>query len=446
MAAVVAGCAQQPEPPTATGATPATPTTTTTTMPATPGGGGGAPSAGCNAAPMEVDADWAAQKPRVRFETSQGDFVAELESEKAPITVQNFLTLAQNGTLAGTLFHRVIKDFVIQGGDPLSKDDDPANDGTGDGAPPIPDEFNPTLRHDAAGILSMANAGPNTGSSQFFVTLAATPHLDDRHSVFGRVVEGMDVVRAIGNAQVDSDDRPLAPITLKNVTLLDPAPYAPQQGAGIHAVVGAKKAEPGREARFAVILQNRGNVRALMAATAAAPVGWACTTDAPVVVPPGTGRVVFVGLTPPAGATGTTTIPLGVASSSGSTATTTVDIAIATLGAPVKQGDKVVANYAGVLPDGRLFDTSMQAVGTNAAQPKFNTTGGWREHPSYNTFPFTVGSGVIPGFTNLAKTAKVGETVTALIPAADAYATGDQYQRPLTGRDLVFELEIVRLA
>jgi cyclophilin family peptidyl-prolyl cis-trans isomerase len=124
------------------------------------------------------------------FKTEQGDFEAELFADKAPRTVNNFVFLAREKFYDGVTFHRVIKDFMAQGGDPT---------GTGTGGPgyKFTDEFHPALRHDGPGILSMANAGPNTNGSQFFITHRATPHLDNRHSVFGRVVRGMDVVLAI---------------------------------------------------------------------------------------------------------------------------------------------------------------------------------------------------------------------------------------------------------
>ncbi len=124
------------------------------------------------------------------FVTDKGVVKVRLFAQEAPETVNNFVFLAREGYFDGTTFHRVIKDFMAQGGDPT---------GTGTGGPgyQIRDEFHPELRHDRPGILSMANAGPNTGGSQFFITHVATPWLDDRHAVFGEVVEGMNVVEAI---------------------------------------------------------------------------------------------------------------------------------------------------------------------------------------------------------------------------------------------------------
>ena len=146
------------------------------------------------------------------FETTEGDFRIELFEDRAPVTTKNFIDLAEKGFYDGVIFHRVIDGFMIQGGDPT---------GTGRGGPgyTIPDEFHPELRHDDEGILSMANAGPNTGGSQFFITLAATPWLDNRHAVFGKVIEGMDVVEKIGKVRTGPGDRPIHDVTMEKVTI-----------------------------------------------------------------------------------------------------------------------------------------------------------------------------------------------------------------------------------
>jgi cyclophilin family peptidyl-prolyl cis-trans isomerase len=133
--------------------------------------------------------------------TENGTAKIRLFAREAPETVNNFVFLAQEGYYDGTTFHRVIQGFMAQGGDPT---------GTGTGGPGyrIPDEFHPHLRHNRPGVLSMANRGPNTGGSQFFVTHVATPWLDDRHAVFGEVVEGMEVVEAIRERDPQSDREP----------------------------------------------------------------------------------------------------------------------------------------------------------------------------------------------------------------------------------------------
>jgi peptidyl-prolyl cis-trans isomerase A (cyclophilin A) len=161
------------------------------------------------------------------FETTEGNFTVRLFEKEAPKTVANFVGLAQ-GTIDtitgkpgakskpyydGLTFHRVIDGFMIQGGDPT---------GTGSGGPGyrFADEFDPKLRFTKAGLLAMANAGPNTNGSQFFITLGPATHLNDKHTIFGEVVDGMDVVRKIGKVKTNpSNNKPLTPVIMKKVTI-----------------------------------------------------------------------------------------------------------------------------------------------------------------------------------------------------------------------------------
>lgn len=151
---------------------------------------------------------------KIKIETTEGDIFIDLFEAEAPKTVENFLKLTRKGFYDGIVFHRVIPEFMIQTGDP---------DGTGMGGPgyEFDDEFSPKLRHNKPGIVSMANAGPNTNGSQFFITEAPTPHLDDRHSVFGEVTQGMDVVRQIARVPRDRRDRPVKDVVMKKVTVLE---------------------------------------------------------------------------------------------------------------------------------------------------------------------------------------------------------------------------------
>ena len=147
------------------------------------------------------------------FETTLGNFTIELFEKQVPNTVGNFVKLAEKNFYDGVIFHRVIDGFMIQGGDPT---------GTGRGGPgyTFADEIDPTLKHNAEGMLSMANAGPNTNGSQFFITLVPTPHLDGKHAVFGKVVEGMDVVRKIGKTKTSKPgDRPVVDVVMNKVTI-----------------------------------------------------------------------------------------------------------------------------------------------------------------------------------------------------------------------------------
>ncbi len=148
--------------------------------------------------------------PIVVFETNHGTFKAELFQDKAPLTSKNFLDLTTKGFYNGLKFHRVIAEFMLQGGDP-------SGNGTGGPGYNIKDEFGAGLKHSTPGILSMANSGPHTGGSQFFVTLVPTPWLDGKHAIFGKVVSGMDVVQKIGKLPTNSSDAPLQPVVMTKV-------------------------------------------------------------------------------------------------------------------------------------------------------------------------------------------------------------------------------------
>jgi len=160
------------------------------------------------------DKNW--QPPFVALETSAGEIVIELYWQHAPVTCRNFAELARRGYYTGTKFHRIIKDFMIQGGDPT---------GTGRGGASIygktfEDEIHPELKHTGAGVLSMANSGPGTNGSQFFITLAPTQWLDGKHTIFGRVDKGMLRVKMLGQVEADHNDRPVDDVTIKKASVL----------------------------------------------------------------------------------------------------------------------------------------------------------------------------------------------------------------------------------
>ncbi|MBI2095759.1 MAG: peptidylprolyl isomerase [Candidatus Omnitrophica bacterium] len=152
----------------------------------------------------------------VKIQTNLGAIEADLYADKAPRTVKNFTDLAKKNFYDGMIFHRVIPHFMVQTGDP---------DGMGTGGPgyAFEDEFSPDLRHDRPGVLSMANSGPDTNGSQFFITVVPTPWLDGKHSVFGRVTKGQDVVDAIANTPRDGRDKPLTPVVIQKITVPDAA-------------------------------------------------------------------------------------------------------------------------------------------------------------------------------------------------------------------------------
>ncbi|MGD8343579.1 MAG: peptidylprolyl isomerase [Desulfobacterales bacterium] len=169
---------------------------------------------------QKIDYQENIDRPLAIFETSLGNFEAELYAKECPQTVWNFINLAEGrqetdrdgNFYDGLTFHRVIDGFVIQGGCPQ---------GNGMGGPgyQFADEFDADLRHASEGVLSMANAGPNTNGSQFFITLAPTPHLDDRHAVFGKVIKGIDVIQKIGSVKTGPNDSPVQPVIIDSIKI-----------------------------------------------------------------------------------------------------------------------------------------------------------------------------------------------------------------------------------
>ncbi|PSS23592.1 Peptidyl-prolyl cis-trans isomerase [Actinidia chinensis var. chinensis] len=155
--------------------------------------------------------------PEVTLETSMGSFTLEMYYKHAPRTCRNFIELARRGYYDNVKFHRIIRDFIVQGGDPT---------GTGRGGESIygakfEDEITRELKHTGAGIISMANAGPNTNGSQFFITLAPAPSLDGKHTIFGRVCRGMEIIKRLGSVQTDNNDRPIHDVKILRTTVQD---------------------------------------------------------------------------------------------------------------------------------------------------------------------------------------------------------------------------------
>lgn len=164
--------------------------------------------------------------PVVVMETTMGTIEIEMFAKETPKTVENFLGLTRKGYYNGIIFHRVIDNFMIQGGDPTGS----GRGGESFWGKEFEDEIRPNLKHDAAGILSMANRGPNTNTSQFFITLVPTPHLDGRHTVFGKVINGLDVVKAIGKVKTTKpNDKPEKDVVMKKVFVKGEEPKATEK-------------------------------------------------------------------------------------------------------------------------------------------------------------------------------------------------------------------------
>lgn len=153
-------------------------------------------------------------RTKIKMETSEGTMEFTLFDDLVPVTAGNFRKLVSEGYYDGIIFHRVIKNFMIQGGDPT---------GTGRGGPgyKIKDEFSSQLRHNKKGLLSMANSGPNTGGSQFFITVVPTPWLDDKHAIFGELTQGEDVLQKLGTVKTDESDRPVQEVKMIKVSIIE---------------------------------------------------------------------------------------------------------------------------------------------------------------------------------------------------------------------------------
>lgn len=347
------------------------------------------------------------------IQTTKGDIVVKLEYEKTPITVANFVSLAEGTSpfvseefkgkkyYDGIIFHRVIKDFMIQGGDPL---------GTGSGNPgyKFMDEFNDSLVHDKKGILSMANAGPTTNGSQFFITHKETPFLNGRHTVFGEVVVGLDVVDSIANTTISTvqRDRPAVDVVMNKVQIIRNGKeaknfdavavmtdYFDKEGERLAALEAEKQAKieavnKVKEAFVAALANQKAQAKALP---------------------------------------------------SGLKLLSLVDSKDKKPGL----GSKVLVMYAGYLEDGTLFDSNYEEVATlyNMFDDRRKQGGGYFPTP----MDYTKDSPLFPGFREALLTMKIGDKIRAFLPAH--LGLGEQGGGPIPpNSDLVFDIEITGLA
>lgn len=335
------------------------------------------------------------------FETNKGNFIAKLYNETAPITVSNFVALAEgtNGMVDsiykgknfydGLTFHRVIKDFMIQGGDPNG-------DGTGNPGYAFPDEFTDTIQFDKKGLLAMANSGPETNGSQFFITLKDTPWLNNRHTIFGEIVKGQDVVDAIGLIETEQPgDKPVQPIVIEKVNIINKGntkvPYFTEEMGKL------ENERKEKEARImAVAEQKAREFQELYTQADSLPSGL---------------KIYY--------------------SEKGE-------------GVQPKEGEKVLVNYAGYLSNGILFDSNILE---NAE--KYETVDEMRRAAGqYMPIPmdYTANAQLIPGFREGLLNMKVGDKATLFIPSHLGYGPNGIPGVIPPNSDLVFELAIVDMA
>ncbi len=336
------------------------------------------------------------------IQTNKGDIILTLEYEKTPVTVANFISLAEGTNpfvseqfkekkfYDGLIFHRVMKDFMIQGGDPLSS-------GFGNPGYKFKDEFNDSLRHDKPGMLSMANGGPDMNGSQFFITHKEAPFLNGRHSVFGEVVYGMEVVDSIANVETsqesDRKDKPLEDIVIKTIEIVRVGKTAKQFDAP-QIMTDYFEEEKGK---LAAIEKNKAEFAQEIA------------------------RQPLEADSLPSG------------------------LKIVTLSAgqgdKPRIGQKVLVNYAGWLADGTLFDTSVKEVAEKFGKfAEINKMHGGQFSPA--PMDYSPESRLITGFREGLMTMKVGDKIRLFIPPHLGY--GSQGGGPIPpDADLIFDLEIV---
>ncbi|WP_136467200.1 peptidylprolyl isomerase [Flagellimonas onchidii] len=332
------------------------------------------------------------------IQTSQGDIIVKLEHEKTPVTVANFVSLAEGNNpfvadslkgkkyYDGIIFHRIIKDFMIQGGDPT---------GTGRGNPgyKFKDEFRDSLSHSKKGILSMANSGPKTNGSQFFITHKETPWLDGRHTVFGEVVSGLDVVDTIANVKTVPGDKPEVDVVMNKVEIIRNGKEAKKFDAP-QIMTDYFEEEKVAEAAFKKMKDD------------------------------------FVA---------------ELAKQKEEAQETTSGLRIYSLkkgeGEAPKVGQKVLVNYAGWLPNGDLFDTSEARVAEKFKNfERINQMHRGQLTPS--PMDFSPEAPLFPGFREALLTMKVGDKIRAFLPAH--LGLGPQGGGPIPpNSDLIFDLEIV---
>ena len=339
------------------------------------------------------------------IETTQGNIIVKLNYKETPVTVANFVTLAEGKNTFvkaeykgkpfynGTIFHRVIKDFMIQGGDPT---------GTGMGEPGyrFEDEIVPTLRHDKKGILSMANAGPATNGSQFFITQVPTPHLDGRHTVFGETVKGLEVIDAIANTKTVMNDKPEKDIKINKITII-------ANGKDAKNFNAVKVFED-----YFKEINKREREREAKTKAAAAKFLEEIKTQEPQAKALPSGVKIFK--------------------------------LVDGKGKQPNHTHQVMVNYAGYLKNGTLFDSNVKEI--EEAYGKYNSLreqqGGYQAFP----MPYNTSAQLIPGFRDALLTMKVGDKIRVFIPAALGYGERGAGDVIPPNSDLIFDIEITDIA
>jgi len=331
------------------------------------------------------------------FVTNKGTFVAKLYNDATPLTVANFVELAEGKHslvdsafkgkpyFDGLSFHRIIKDFMIQGGDPKG-------DGTGNPGYTFPDEFVDSLKHDRKGILSMANSGPATNGSQFFITLKETPWLDGKHTVFGEIVIGQEVVDSIGSvATTKPGDKPVEPVVIEKMNIINNGATVPSFSDQMKAIEQKEKEKQERIAKVAEASKAAFDQK--LAEATAYPSGIEIYWDH------------------------------------------------RSKGMKPADGTKIMMNYAGYFNDGKLFDSNKMEVAEKyeVLDPQRLAMGGYAPMPAV----YSKDARLIPGFREALLEMNIGDKITVFIPAHLAYGAQGAGNVIPPNADLIFELELV---
>ena len=339
------------------------------------------------------------------IETTQGNIIVKLNYKETPITVANFVTLAEGKNsfvkaeykgkpfYNGTIFHRVIKDFMIQGGDPTGT-------GMGDPGYRFEDEIVPSLQHDKKGILSMANAGPGTNGSQFFITQVPTPHLNGLHTVFGETVKGLEVIDAIANTKTVANNKPEKDIKINKITIVANG----KEAKNFNAV---KVFED-----YFKEINKREREREAKTKAAAAKFLEEVKVQEPQAKALPSGVKIFK--------------------------------LVDGKGKQPNHTHQVMVNYAGYLKNGTLFDSNVKEI--EEAYGKYNSLreqqGGYQAFP----MPYNTSAQLIPGFRDALLTMKVGDKIRVFIPAALGYGERGAGDVIPPNSDLIFDIEITDIA
>ncbi len=339
------------------------------------------------------------------IQTTKGNMIVKLNYKLAPITVANFVSLAEGTNTFvkpeykgkhyydGTIFHRVIKDFMIQGGDPTAT-------GMGEPGYRFEDEFSPELRHDKKGIISMANSGPATNGSQFFITHKATPFLDGRHAVFGEVVKGLDVLDAIATTETGPQDKPVQDVKINKIVIV-------RNGKDAKAFDAPKVFKKYFDDIAKVEKENAAKAEAAATKFLAE-----VKTQEPQAKALPSGVKIF-------------TLKKGT-------------------GAQPNHKQSVLVNYAGHLKNGMLFDSNVKEVEADYGKynPMREQGGGYQAFP----MPYSSDAQLIPGFKEALLTMKVGDKARVFIPASQGYGERGAGDVIPPNSDLIFDIEITGIA